>query len=332
MFDDDKIETIKESVIPQYFGDGISGSAYVLYYQAVDLDLASLGLKPPTPPVVSDVVVSGIPEVNGGVMPDFPEPALPPGLGYPHVPTLAPTVTPAQSLPPILNAPLSPSLISPPLIPSEALPLPTRKSLPTIRIPDTSDSTTASPTPPVRTHGGLSSLRTSPSSSKIRPSAADGIVTPPSPGVEAPPVPPVPSLFINGKELAAEKEEEEEKGVDKEEEAQREDEKEEGRSSKKFDRKPSLWFKRWSVKSPKDERERDRDKDKGTPPVPAIAATASQAAISSSTVALSSVPSQSDGGSSVRNQFLMATQQCTPWPRQAPFHDVQHRQCNARRV
>ena len=170
------------AILRRYFGDGISGSAYVLYYQAVDLDLASLGLKPPTPPVVSDVVVSGIPEVNGGVMPDFPEPALPPGLGYPHVPTLAPTVTPAQSLPPILNTPLSPSLSSPPLIPSEALPLPTRKSLPTIRIPDTSDSTTASPTPPVRTHGGLSSLRTSPSSSKIRPSAADGIVTPPSPG------------------------------------------------------------------------------------------------------------------------------------------------------
>ncbi|KAF8492819.1 hypothetical protein F5888DRAFT_1795534 [Russula emetica] len=40
IFDDDKIEAIKESEIPRYFGDATSGSAYVLYYQAVDLDPA----------------------------------------------------------------------------------------------------------------------------------------------------------------------------------------------------------------------------------------------------------------------------------------------------
>lgn len=311
LFDDDKIEPIKESEIPRYFGDGISGSAYVLYYQAVDLDPASLGLRPPTPSPVPDVVVSGMPacgtkpETNGVAAPDVPEPALPPGLGEPHVPTPAPAVTPAPSLPPILNAPSSPSLVSPPLIPSEAIPT-RKKSLPAIRIPGTSDSTTTSPTTPVRTHGGLfHSLRTSPGSSKIRPSTADGIVAPRSPGGDTPPVPPVPSLYINGKELAAEKEKEKEMemGVEKEREGQREQEKEEGRSSKEFDRKPSLWFKRWSAKSPKDERERERDKDKvkekdmGTPPVPAIAATAPQAT-TSSTVALSSVPSQSDAGSS----------------------------------
>ena len=74
--------------------------------------------------------------------------------------------------------------------------------------------------------------------------------------------------------------------------AQREDEKEEGCSSKKFDRKPSLWFKRWSVKSPKDERERDRDKDKGTPPVPAIASSSLSTpfSFSSSFSAASSLP------------------------------------------
>src|ERR1700761_3200541 len=87
MFDDDKIEPIKESEIPRYFGDAAAGSAYVLYYQAVDLDLASLGLKPPAPPVVPDVVVSATPinatkpETNGGAASDFSEPALPPGLG-----------------------------------------------------------------------------------------------------------------------------------------------------------------------------------------------------------------------------------------------------------
>ena len=48
LFDDDTVTTIKESEIPKYFGDSNSGSAYVLYYQAVDLDLSALGLKPPT--------------------------------------------------------------------------------------------------------------------------------------------------------------------------------------------------------------------------------------------------------------------------------------------
>ena len=69
-----------------------------------------------------------VPEVNGGAVPDFSEPAL--------LPCIVPTrVTPAPSLPPILNPPSSPSLVSPPLIPSEALSLLTRKkSLPTIRI------------------------------------------------------------------------------------------------------------------------------------------------------------------------------------------------------
>ncbi|KAI0801534.1 hypothetical protein C8Q74DRAFT_1173886, partial [Fomes fomentarius] len=35
LFDDDSVTTMKESEIPKYFGDSNSGSAYVLYYQAV---------------------------------------------------------------------------------------------------------------------------------------------------------------------------------------------------------------------------------------------------------------------------------------------------------
>ncbi|KAI0299917.1 hypothetical protein BC826DRAFT_905949 [Russula brevipes] len=61
MFDDDKIEPIKESEIHRYFGDAASGSAYVLYYQAVDLDLVSLGMKVPAHPIVPDVTVAGSP-------------------------------------------------------------------------------------------------------------------------------------------------------------------------------------------------------------------------------------------------------------------------------
>ncbi|KAG2099812.1 uncharacterized protein F5147DRAFT_582392, partial [Suillus discolor] len=36
VFDDETVESIKESDIPKYFGESNSGSAYVLYYQAVD--------------------------------------------------------------------------------------------------------------------------------------------------------------------------------------------------------------------------------------------------------------------------------------------------------
>ncbi|KAI9432087.1 hypothetical protein H4582DRAFT_1999023 [Lactarius indigo] len=320
-FDDDKIEPIKESEIPQFFGDAASGSgsAYVLYYQAVDLDPASLGLKPPALSVVSDLA-AGTPvsaanaEANGGAVSDLTEPALPPGLGDSQVPTPVPVPAPAPAPvitptpPPLLTTPSSPSLISPPLA---SVTLPSRKkSLPAIRIPGTSDSTTTtSPTTPNRTHGLFHTLRTSPGSSKIRPSTMDGVVSPRSPGGHTPPVPPVPSLWVNGKDLAMgqekEKEREKEKGVDREREPQRDREKEEGRSSKEFDRKPSVWFKLWNAKSPKDEREKEKDKDKakekdvGAPPAPAIAPASSQATTSASTMALSSAPSQSDAGSSV---------------------------------
>lgn len=45
VFDDETVEPIKENEIPKYFGDS-SSSAYVLYYQAVDIDPVKLGLRP----------------------------------------------------------------------------------------------------------------------------------------------------------------------------------------------------------------------------------------------------------------------------------------------
>ena len=47
VFDDDSVYPIVESDITKYFGDSNSGSAYVLYYQAVDIDLKDLGLETP---------------------------------------------------------------------------------------------------------------------------------------------------------------------------------------------------------------------------------------------------------------------------------------------
>ncbi|CAG8445930.1 10186_t:CDS:10 [Rhizophagus irregularis] len=45
LFDDDTVEPVDESEIHKYFGDiPATGSGYVLFYQACDLDLSSLGL------------------------------------------------------------------------------------------------------------------------------------------------------------------------------------------------------------------------------------------------------------------------------------------------
>ncbi|KAF9245644.1 hypothetical protein BU15DRAFT_40531 [Melanogaster broomeanus] len=49
VFDDETVDSIKEGDIPKYFGESNSGSAYVLYYQAVDIDIAALGLRPRSP-------------------------------------------------------------------------------------------------------------------------------------------------------------------------------------------------------------------------------------------------------------------------------------------
>ena len=85
LFDDDTVTTIKESEIPKYFGDSNSGSAYVLYYQAVDLDLSALGLKPPTPPPASTTAtdIGSVPgktgslvTADGSEVPASPTPAV----------------------------------------------------------------------------------------------------------------------------------------------------------------------------------------------------------------------------------------------------------------
>ncbi|KAF4604701.1 hypothetical protein EYR40_003479 [Pleurotus pulmonarius] len=94
VFDDVTVSPIAEADIPKYFGDPAgssspnSGSAYVLYYQAIDIDLVGLGLKEPEPepaPVTRGVVEQPIGlgvttdgTVSGGSVEESP--ALPPGL------------------------------------------------------------------------------------------------------------------------------------------------------------------------------------------------------------------------------------------------------------
>jgi len=66
-----------------------------------------------------------------------------------------------------------------------------------------------------------------------------------------PPVPPVPLQYLNGKDT---------KKYDKDKD--REKERKEERSSKEFDRRPSLWFKRRTAKPTKEEKEPKGSKDK----------------------------------------------------------------------
>lgn len=77
VFDDDNVYPIPEGDIPKYYGDSHSGSAYVLYYQAVDIDLGSLGLRNPDSPRSPE------PELNGIKLRAPSQqlvPSLPPGL------------------------------------------------------------------------------------------------------------------------------------------------------------------------------------------------------------------------------------------------------------
>ncbi|KAI6012612.1 hypothetical protein F5J12DRAFT_890936 [Pisolithus orientalis] len=115
VFDDDTVDTIKESDIPKYFGESNSGSAYVLYYQAADLDLVALGLRPPSleqdsPSSISKTLPSHPPglhytprEASAPSLPSSPPPVSPLSPQGPPVPTPAPAPksprkTPSQLL------------------------------------------------------------------------------------------------------------------------------------------------------------------------------------------------------------------------------------------
>lgn len=73
--DDENVEPIAETDIPRYFGDLPAGAGYVLFYQAVDLDLAALGLKTPAP---APVTKAATPPTAGPVQAaEYPTPNTP---------------------------------------------------------------------------------------------------------------------------------------------------------------------------------------------------------------------------------------------------------------
>ncbi|KAF5357435.1 hypothetical protein D9757_013329 [Collybiopsis confluens] len=92
VFDDDNVYPITEKDIPKYYGDSNSGSAYVLYYEAADIDRASLGLQPSLSASASvsipAAMVTSITNTGASVTsasappsPSQMHPTLPPGLG-----------------------------------------------------------------------------------------------------------------------------------------------------------------------------------------------------------------------------------------------------------
>ena len=121
VFDDDTVDSIKEGDIPKYFGDSNSGSAYVLYYQALDIDLSALGLTSPSPdPVMQPVPQSEPPQhlepTDSPVSAALSIPPLPPGLtdDSPSSPTVPePLPRPTTPLIPIPSLPLEPPGKSP---------------------------------------------------------------------------------------------------------------------------------------------------------------------------------------------------------------------------
>lgn len=80
VFDDDNVYPMPEGDIPKYYGDSCSGSAYVLYYQAADIGLGSLGLKSPDSHLLPDSESNGIQPRTPPQRSQQLAPSLPPGL------------------------------------------------------------------------------------------------------------------------------------------------------------------------------------------------------------------------------------------------------------
>ncbi|KAI0962643.1 hypothetical protein AcV7_001441 [Taiwanofungus camphoratus] len=189
LFDDDNVDTMKESDIPKYFGDSPNGAAYVLYYQAVDLDMAALGLQTHEPaPSTSDVGSAPAKPVSVATVTDTSEhepgsPALPPGL----------TEELDSSDKSDSPVPITPASQPLPLSPNQEPKVPPSPSLTAQPVPQSSPSSTTpvQASVPTGTFGGLlSTLRHTPSirvranghGSENRRSVLD-LVTPPVPAI-----------------------------------------------------------------------------------------------------------------------------------------------------
>ncbi|KAF9532099.1 hypothetical protein CPB83DRAFT_848341 [Crepidotus variabilis] len=210
LFDDDQVSSISETDISKYFGDSNAGSAYVLYYQAEDIDTAALGLRVPDilPP---DTLTNATPALERS--PIFQEAIpLPPGLSA--LPQSEAEIDPLQTNSPIRH----PYSEKPALVGS-----PTVLSIPQAVESPRPPSAGATPTTPTSLTSKLfHTVRRAPSMTATRSSGADNenrrSLTDKSPRPSAsipsfvnsidsateapPPVPPLPpNLVVNKPQL-----------------------------------------------------------------------------------------------------------------------------------
>ena len=145
MCDDENIEPIDEKDIYRYFGDYPSGAGYVLFYQAVDLDLKDLGMKNPPKPAtpvaesrrtVPTSLVVDEPQVNGNGaantngapnlmdVEEEHEEAHSHSQAQPQVGALPPVVVPVTPTAAKPQSPSSPNAepIAPPIVPPATTP------------------------------------------------------------------------------------------------------------------------------------------------------------------------------------------------------------------
>ncbi|KAG5643496.1 hypothetical protein DXG03_000737 [Asterophora parasitica] len=224
LFDDDTVSPIPESDIPKYFGDSPAGSAYVLYYQAADIDGGKLGLRTET----NNASASNTSTSNANGHHHANGPTRPPGLA-PEPISQQRTSESSSELLPSFFPPSSPSISSPAPIP---IPSPTSSPIPPLAqaLPSLaatasssshsmSSSSSISPPPPLPStsplpnspdgskvaasmNSLLKSIRKSPSISVRTTSAGaalENAAPPATPTVSAPvPVPPTPTTEDRG--------------------------------------------------------------------------------------------------------------------------------------
>ncbi|KAG0703689.1 hypothetical protein DFH29DRAFT_1041863 [Suillus ampliporus] len=201
VFDDETVDSIKESDIHKYFGESNSGSAYVLYYQAVDLDLVAPDLCPKSPHAAEEPLHQRLP-TDSPVSVSQPIP-LPPGLSAEPAEMdnaeIEPLLPP-PSLP--MKIPVPPAEKSPRRIPPEFM----NPSLPSVPLHPATIGPGSSPkqSSPAR-HGILRHVPSLKIGADKRDAAAKSI-TPFPRGEAADLPPPVPTLVSpNGKEKETEK-------------------------------------------------------------------------------------------------------------------------------
>lgn len=236
VFDDENVSQIAEADIPKYFGESLAGCAYVLYYQAADIDLAALGLRTteqtaetvlPTVPGHAADQPTPDPFLDPFPVPSSPAPPVPPGLveegdssdhsdpSFPITPSLSTRQSDLAETGTFLKAPGDPG-----------------GAQPLYDSPATTPTATISPKP---SKGFLDALRRSPSTKLAEGGPLADLADSSIPPLPALPPPAIP--LINGKEKV---EKEKEKEKEKQSSLEKDPEKEKKKSGGWFGKRKSL--------------------------------------------------------------------------------------------